>query len=157
MTAPLQHPLGGIDRQGFGPSAVGHQPHPIQRQRLAQQVATELAGPLNPDPRPLQQGVMAAGSPAAQGRTSCRRALHCQAVEGGAGPQPAATAGGELQQLVVVANVEGGQARIKRHLPTQYAVEVLTDKRLGIAAVGQLQQQGIQVAVGEGGWKTGNQ
>ena len=157
VPAPLQHPLGGIDRQGFGPSAIGHRHHSIHPQGLAQQVAAGLAGPLNPDPGALECGVMAAGGPAAQGRTGCRRVFKGQAVEGGAGPQPGAAAGGELHQLVVVANVEGGQARIERPLTSKHFVQVFFNKRLEIAAVGQLQQQGIEAAVGEGGGKAGRQ
>ena len=58
---------------------------------------------------------------------------------------------------MVVANVEGGQARIERPLTSKHFVQVFFNKRLEIAAVGQLQQQGIEAAVGEGGGKAGRQ
>ena len=157
MPTPLQQAPGGILGQSSSGGGVGHRHHPIHPKGLPQQLARRLPRPLNPHPRPLQQGVMAAGGPAPQGRRIGPRALQGQAVEGGAGPQPAATAGGELHQLVVVADVEGGQAWIERPLTPQHPVQVRVDKREGIAAVGQLQLLGIEAAVNEGLREAGRQ
>ena len=64
MPTPLQQAPGGILGQGCRGGGVGHRHHPIHSQGLPQQLARRLPRPLNPDPRPLQQGVMAAGGPA---------------------------------------------------------------------------------------------